>query len=174
MGDALDQYREYSKAHHRSYATYVETGLSVLEETLGSGTLLGDIATADIERLKLQRLEKDKVSKSTVDKNVAVAKSFFNWSINQGLANANPVNKVKLFHEDNERVRFLDPEAEYPKLLREARKGPWYLEPIIVVDVNTGLRRRNVLYLRWDQVDLNGGLYASKAVRRAVAHTTCP
>jgi integrase len=25
--------------------------------------------------------------------------------------------------------------------------------PIIVLDVNTGLRRRNILYLRWDQVD---------------------
>ena len=64
-----------------------------------------------------------------------------------------PVKKVKLFHEDNERVRFLDPETEYPKLLEEARNGPWYLEPIIVLDVNTGLRRRNILDLRWDQVD---------------------
>jgi excisionase family DNA binding protein len=50
--------------------------------------------------MKLQRLENDKVSKSTVDKNVAVAKSFFNWCIHQGLTSANPVKKVKLFHED--------------------------------------------------------------------------
>ena len=88
-----------------------------------------------------------------MDKNVAVAKSFFSWCIHQGLTKANPVKCVKLFHEDNERVRFLDPETEYPNLLVEARKGPWYLEPIIVIDVNTGLRRRNILYLRWDQVD---------------------
>jgi integrase len=27
--------------------------------------------------------------------------------------------------------------------------GPWYIEPIIVMDVNTGLRRRKILYLRW-------------------------
>ena len=63
----------------------------------------------------------------------------------QGLTSANPVKQVKLFHEDNERVRFLDPETEYPMLLAEACRGPWYLEPIIVLDVNTGLRRRNIL-----------------------------
>jgi len=153
LGDAIAQYREHSRAHHRSFSTYVANGLGVLEKALGSGTALRSIAAADIERLKLQRLEEDKVAKSTVDKNVAVAKSFFNWCIHQGLTKVNPVNKVKLFHEDNERVRFLDPDTEYPKLLEEARKGPWYLEPIIILDLNTGLRRRNLLSLRWDQVD---------------------
>jgi integrase len=153
LGDAISRYREHSKAHHRSFSTYVANGLAVLEGALGSGVLLKNVTTAHIEQMKLQRLENDKVAKSTVDKNVAVAKSFFSWCIHQGLANTNPVKKVKLFHEDNERVRFLDNEAEYPKLLEEARKGPWYLEPIIVLDVNTGLRRRNILHLRWDQVD---------------------
>lgn len=127
--------------------------MRVLEKALGSAIPLADVSTADIEQIKLQRLEKDRVAKSTIDKNVAVAKSFFGWCIHQGLAKGNPVKAVKLFHEDNERVRFLDPDTEYPKLLKEARKGPWYLEPIIVLDVNTGLRRHNILNLRWDQVD---------------------
>ena len=153
LGDAVAQYREHSKAHHRSFSTYVDNGLTVLEKAIGIATPLKDVTTANIEQMKLQRLDNDKVSKSTVDKNVAVAKSFFNWCIHQGLTGANPVKKVKLFHEDNERVRFLDPETEYPMLLAEARQGPWYLEPIIVLDVNTGLRRRNMLDLRWDQVD---------------------
>ena len=153
LGDAVAQYREHSKAHHRSFSTYVENGLAVLEKAIGIATPLKDVTTANIEQMKLQRLDNDKVSKSTVDKNVAVAKSFFNWCIHQGLTRANPVKRVKLFHEDNERVRFLDPETEYPMLLAEACQGPWYLEPIIVLDVNTGLRRRNMLDLRWDQVD---------------------
>jgi integrase len=153
LGDGVTQYREHSKAHHRSFSTYVENGLSVLENFLGSETPLKDITTADLEQLKLNRLQDDKVAKATVDKNIAVAKSFFSWCILQGLTSSNPVTKVKLFHEDNERVRFLDPETEYPKLLVEAKNGPWYLAPIIVLDVNTGLRRRNILNLQWDQVD---------------------
>jgi integrase len=153
LGDAIGRYREHSKAHHRSFSTYVDNGLAVLEKALGSGTPLSEVTTANIEQMKLHRLQIDKVTKATVDKNVAVSKSFFSWCIHQGLTNANPVKKVKLFHEDNERIRFLDPESEYPKLLDQARNGPWYLEPIIVLDVNTGLRRRNILDLRWDQVD---------------------
>jgi integrase len=153
LGAAIAQYKEHSKAHHRSFSTYVANGLTVLEQAIGADVLLTEVTTTDIERMKLERLENDKVSRSTVDKNIAVAKSFFNWCINQDLANSNPVKKVKLFHEDNERVRFLDPETEYPKLLTEARKGPWYVEPITVLDVNTGLRRTNLLCLRWDQVD---------------------
>jgi integrase len=153
LGEAIAKYRKYSKAHHRSFGTYVVNGLNVLKDALGSATPLAQITTASIEDMKLRRLETDKVAQSTVDKNIAVAKSFFTWCVNQGLMSANPAKKVKLFHADNERVRFLDPDAEYPKLLTEARKGPWYLEPLIVLDVNTGLRRRNVLGLRWDQVD---------------------
>jgi len=29
------------------------------------------------------------------------------------------------------------------------------LEPIVMLDLNTGLRRRNLLDLRWDQVDFS-------------------
>ena len=155
LGDAISQYREHSKAHHRSFSTYVDNGLTVLEHALGSSIPLKDVTTAHFEKMKLRRLEDDKVAKSTVDKNVSVAKSFFSWCINQGITNSNPVKKVKLFHEDNERVRFLDPDTEYPKLLSEVRKGPWYLEPIVMLDLNTGLRRRNLLDLRWDQVDFS-------------------
>ena len=155
LGDAIAQYREHSKAHHRSFSTYMDNGLTVLEQALGSSIPLKDVTTAHIEKMKLRRLEDDKVAKSTVDKNVSVAKSFFNWCINQGITESNPVKKVKLFHEDNERVRFLDPDTEYPKLLAEVRKGPWYLEPIVMLDLNTGLRRRNLLDLRWNQVDFS-------------------
>jgi integrase len=153
VADAIARYREHSRAHHRSFSTYVGNGLAVLEDALGPETALNEITTANIEQMKLKRLESDNVAKSTVDKNVAVAKSFFSWCIHQGLTKVNPVKNVKLFHEDNERVRFLDPEVEYPKLLEQARNGPWYLQPIIVLDVNTGLRRGNILHLRWDQVD---------------------
>jgi hypothetical protein len=74
LGDAIAQYREYSKAHHRSFSTYIENGLTVLGEALGPKTPLKDVTTANIEQMKLQRLENDRVAKSTVDKNVALAK----------------------------------------------------------------------------------------------------
>src|ERR1041385_454403 len=62
--------------------------IRVLGETLRPKAPLKDVTTANIEQMKLQRLENDRVAKSTVDKNVALAKSFFNWYIHQGLTTA--------------------------------------------------------------------------------------
>jgi hypothetical protein len=41
------------------------------------------------------------------------------------------------------------------------------------LDPTPDLRRRNVLGLRWDQVDSNGESSASRAAPKAVARTTC-
>jgi hypothetical protein len=57
LGDAIAQYREHSKAQHRSFSMYVENGLAVLEDAIGPETPLKNVTAADIERLKLQRLE---------------------------------------------------------------------------------------------------------------------
>lgn len=67
---------------------------------------------------------------------------------------------MKLFHEDNSRLRYLTRE-EYDRLIeavralatRASRPSP-YLEEKIVLAVHTGLRRGSLFDLRWEQVDL--------------------
>lgn len=74
------------------------------------------------------------VSRGTVDKALGVLKAFFNWSIARGLAVSNPVRRVKLFHEDNSRLRYLTRE-EYNRLLRAAktiRTSPYLVEKIVL------------------------------------------
>jgi site-specific recombinase XerD len=84
------------------------------------------------------------VSKSTVDKDLAVFKAFFNWCIGRGLATSNPVKPVKLFCEENSRLRYLT-RGEYDRLVASARtiKTSPYLEEKIVLAAHTGLRRGN-------------------------------
>jgi len=152
LAAALKEYRAYSKVQNRSHETYVETALSMWEENLDSQTFLARITTAQIEDVKLRRAQK--VSRSTVDKNLAVLKSFFNWCIGRNLATSNPVRRVKLFHEDNSRLRYLSRE-EYDRLLKVAgtiETSP-YLEEKIILAVHTGLRRSSLFNLRWDQID---------------------
>jgi integrase len=61
---------------------------------------------------------------------------------------------VKLFHEDNSRLRYLTRE-ECDRLLEAARtiKTSPYLEEKIVLAAHTGLRRGSLFNLQWDQID---------------------
>ena len=83
-----------------------------------------------------------KVSRGTTDKDLAVLKALFNWCIAHRLAVSNPVRRVKLFHEDNSRLRYLTRE-DYDRLIEAARtiKTSPYLEEKIVLAAHTGLRR---------------------------------
>jgi integrase len=155
--DALRDYRAYSKVQHRSYATYIEPSLALWEAHLGSDTLLARVTSQQVEAFKLKRAQT--VARSTADKDLAVLKAFFNWCIGHRLAVSNPVRRVKLFHDDNTRMRYLTTE-EYARLLEAARtigSSP-YLEDKIVLAVHTGLRRGSLFHLRWNQVDLATGV----------------
>ncbi len=63
---------------------------------------------------------------------------------------------MKLFHEDNSRLRYLSRE-EYERLIKAARtiKTSPYLEEKIVLAAHTGLRRGSLFNLRWEDVDLD-------------------
>ncbi len=63
------------------------------------------------------------------------------------------VRKVKLLEENNRRLRFLSQE-ECQKLMESCDK---HLLPIVVTALNTGMRKGEVLSLKWDNVDMKHG-----------------
>jgi integrase len=155
LGQAFDQYREYCKAHNRSYRTHTETSLRAIEKEFGRDIPLARITTAAIEKFKLGRVKE--VSEATVDKYLSVFKAFFNWCDIQGIFHANPVRKIRMFRPNNQIVRYLNAD-EYQRLLTTAEKIRWYLRPVIEIAANTGLRRGNILDLRWDECDRESGV----------------
>ncbi len=64
---------------------------------------------------------------------------------------AKGIKGVKQLKEDNKRLRFLT--------LEECRRlidcCPEHLKPIVTVALQTGMRRGEILNLRWEQIDLN-------------------
>jgi integrase len=152
LGEALKRYRAFSRKHHRSYKTFVEPCLTFWEQELGKHTPLARITTATVEELKLKRA--DDASEATVDRSLQALKAFFNWLLDHDLAATNPARRVRMFHPNNEVVRYLTRD-QYDALIAAAAKGPAYLRPLIVLAVHTALRRGNLLRLRWRQVDLD-------------------
>ncbi len=158
VAEAMKQYREFSKVQHRSHNTYIDPSLTLWEAHLGPQTHLAKVGSQQVEDFKLKRAQK--VARSTTDKDLAILKAFFNWCIVHQLAVSNPVRRVKLFHDDNSRLRYLTRE-EYDRLLEAVRamkaranKPSPYLEEKIVLAAHTGLRRGSLFDLRWEQIDL--------------------
>ena len=113
---------------------------------------LGAITPLDVERFRAKRLEAG-IKKSTSNRELALLKRMFHLAADWGYSAENPVAKVKLFSErDNLKERVLTADEE-TKLL--AHCAP-HLRPIVVFALNTGMRRGEILGLRWDQVDPAG------------------
>jgi len=104
---------------------------------------------------------------ATLNRYIACAKTIVNRALANGQIDRNTLAGVKLFKENNARDRVLDRE-EYVRLLAEC---PDYLRLIIRLAYTLGMRRGEILGLRWDQVDLKKGVIrlAGEDTKTAVA-----
>ena len=64
------------------------------------------------------------------------------------------VRKVKLLEENNRRLRYLNKD-ECQALINVCKI---HLKPIVITALNTGMRKEEVLNLKWKNVDLKNGL----------------
>jgi|SRR3989339_21132 len=113
------------------------------------GKSLSEITPKDIESYKVHR--QTSVGKTTINRELACLKCMFNQSIKWGYMKENPVRSVSLFKENNQRVRYLEPQ-ERDRLLAYC---PAHLKPIVITALNTGLRRSELLNLTWADIDFD-------------------
>ena len=143
---------EYAKANKRSWLRD-EQMLVHLKEFFGAERQLADITPPDIEGYKLHR--RKLVSGATVNRELALLKRMLNLAIDRDLyLSSNPLRKVKFFQEVNTGFRVLSPEEE-TRLLRNATPA---IQDIVRYALNTGSRIGEIFSLRWQHVDLAGGL----------------
>lgn len=110
---------------------------------------LHEISALDIEKFKAVKV--CELTRTTVNHYLKILKRMFNIAIEWGYARENPVRKVKFFSEkDTQKERILS-EKEKIRLLEAASE---HLTPILIVALNTGMRRGEILNLTWDRVDL--------------------
>ena len=142
--DAAEKYFEWSRANKRSWERD-QRALKVLSKSFG-GKRLDAIAVLDVESFKTSR--RSQVGPASVNRELACLKAMFNKAIRWDLAAVNPVCKVSFFRENNERLRYLTHE-EFTRLYEASNA---VLRPIVVIAVNTGMRKGELLNLRWQDV----------------------
>lgn len=111
---------------------------------------LRQITPMEIERFRSGLLVKG-MQKSTTNRYLALLKRMFNLAIDEGLAETNPVRKVKFFSEaENLKERILTEDEE--KRLVESCCD--HMKDIVTFAVNTGMRLGEILNLKWANVDM--------------------
>jgi|CXWL01.1.fsa_nt_gi integrase len=148
-----DEYLEsYCKIHHMSVGKSSESQLTILKRSF-SGQYLHEITTLGIERYKNDQMKL--VSPATINRRLARLKALYNKAIEWGKFNGeNPVKKVKFFRENNGRVRYLETE-EITKLISNCKGN---LRAIVIIAVNTGMRRSEIFGLKWVDIDFRRNL----------------
>jgi len=92
-------------------------------------------------------------SPATLDREVELLKRVLNHAVRLGTLRHNPIAEARLLRKPNARRMVVDEEM-FGRLF-EASEEP--LRPILLLAFDTGMRKREVLDLRWEQVDLRSG-----------------
>ena len=151
FNDFKDEYLTYLKANTRSttYIRYKEAlqhFLNFLKKEGSASWKLSQISFQMIERYKQERIRF--VKPLTVNVELKVLKTLYNFAIKCNCARENPVTKVPFYREPDKKPKFLSQE-EINRLLANSNG----LYPVIYTFLKTGLRKSELVNLRWENID---------------------
>lgn len=101
-----------------------------------------------IEDYKKKRQREEKKS-GTINRELSCLRHMFNLAKKWKIIRENPITEIKLLKEEKYKMRILD-KIEADLLIDAAAE---YLKPIIITALNTGMRRGEILNLRWNDID---------------------
>jgi integrase len=143
-------------------------------------TTVENIAPAEIERWRVERIKT--VKAATINKDLGALKAAINWGVKRGLLEVHPLARLERLQERDSKtiVRYLSPEErarlivaldEHEAGLRMRRKSnnkgldernkelmpdvADHLKPMVIISLNTGIRRGSLFGLLWSDVDLD-------------------
>ncbi len=157
----------YVRASGLSSSGTIDYRMRLLRDHLGK-RLLSELRTADIEDFVARLKEPCRLAKAqktlrirtpaTINRYLSLLRHMFNWAVGREYLDRTPFRRgnqalIRQELEDNRRHRRISKDEEQ-RLLRHA---PDYLRPLIVLGLDAGLRRGEMLALTWADVDARPG-----------------
>ena len=159
FNELADRYVE----NYQNQRTYSRLKYYLMEEyrAVFGGWRLADISYLDLEayrnqrRASLTRAGKPRTD-ATVNREMSTLRHMLNKAVEWDMLEISPFNKGSrlMLKENNHRLRFLT-EAEIDSLLKACSP---HLKPIVETALLTGMRRGELLSLKWEQIR-NGFIY---------------
>jgi integrase len=163
--ELLEKYEENFK-HQASFESFKKYCVENFKKHFGEETKLSNIRYVDLETYRnhlMQKLTRHKGIRAdaSVNREMATLRHIFSKAVEWDMMDRNPFGKGKslLLKLSNQRIRYLT-EDEIEKLLNEC-KSQKHLHGIVTCAINTGMRRGEILTLRWGQIR-NGFIYLEK------------
>ena len=163
LKELIDKYTENYK-NQASFKPGKRHYLENFKEYFGESTLLANIKYLNLEIYRNHL--RDKITKNrtirsdaSVNREMSCLHHIFTKAVEWEMIEQNPFSKGKslILKENNKRLRFLN-EDEILKLLDAC---PGYLRNVVECALNTGMRRGEILGLKWSQIR-NGFIYLDK------------
>jgi integrase len=108
--------------------------------------------TRMVEQFQTERIQKGN-KPATVNRLIATIKHMFTKAVDWNMVEEETlkrIRKAKLLEENNRRLRYLNKEERHALI----NACPNHLRPIVITALNTGMRKEEILSLKWDNVDL--------------------
>lgn len=116
--------------------------------------LLTEITFNDIEEIKINLTKR--IKKSTINTQLGRFKASMNRAVEREFILFNPIQKVKHFENaDPERVAYLK-EDQKEKLFSAFSETPKFIQVMLLIALNTGIRKKAVRTLKWKNIELEG------------------
>lgn len=153
LNKVFDSFLEYSE-HNKRSCKQDKSRVRLLKEYFKI-RYAKDVKPVDIEGLKSHLLSKG-LSPTTINRYLEVISKSFNMAIDNEWISKNPIKKNTKFMQKNYVVRSLSADEEQRLMKVLSTPEYEYLKGIVIVALNTALRRQNILDLTWEQIDLEG------------------
>lgn len=158
FSDFVDEhFLPWSRTNKRSW--YADNWRAKSLKQFFAGKRLNEITPLLIESFKSK--ERERVSQrgaqqspASVNRKLELLSRILSMAVNYELLQSNPCRRVRKFQLNNRRERYLSVEEE-ERLMSMLFGRRLYLRPIIILALNTGMRRGEILTLEWWQVDFS-------------------
>ena len=147
----IDLYCKYSKTNNKAYKNNIYF-LKTIINFFGNNTNSNKIQPKDIEAFKEYLKNTKKLKNSSINRYLHVLSRIFSLGKSNKLVLENPVKYVKQLLEENHKIRFLTLEEE-KRLFEVIQYNKSYLYPIVVCALQTGMRKSEILNLKWENID---------------------
>jgi integrase len=154
FGELVELYKDTYK-NQTSFKTAKRFFVEKFKDNFGKDTLLSEIGYPEIKQyrnnlMNAKNQHDQKIKSSSVNREISCLRQMFNEAVEKKWLDRSPFEYGKSLHlkENNKRECWLEPE-EARKLFKEC---PVHLQHIIECVLYTGMRRKEVLNLKWQQI----------------------